>query len=56
MADRVEITDCDGRTVDELTASRASMAGYAGDTPWTTAPRLTSKPTRSLSTRDRINP
>src|ERR1700712_5484474 len=35
VADRVEITDRDGRTVDELTAPRASMAGYAGDTPWT---------------------
>jgi hypothetical protein len=35
VADRVEITDRDGRVVDELTAPRASMAGYAGDTPWT---------------------
>ena len=33
--DRVAITDRDGQVVDELTAPRASMAGFAGDTAWT---------------------
>jgi hypothetical protein len=34
-ADRVAITDRDGRVIDELSAPRASMAGFAPDTPWT---------------------
>ena len=34
-ADRVAISERDGRVVDELTAPRASMAGFAPDTPWT---------------------
>jgi hypothetical protein len=34
-ADRVAITDQDNQVVDELLAPRASMAGFAPDTPWT---------------------
>jgi hypothetical protein len=34
-ADRVTITDDHGQVADELTAPRASMAGFTGDTPWT---------------------
>ena len=34
-ADRVAITDHNNRVVDELIAPRASMAGFAPDTPWT---------------------
>jgi hypothetical protein len=34
-ADRVIIRDGDGRMIDELIAPRASMAGFAPDTPWT---------------------
>jgi len=34
-ADRVTITDDHGKVADELTAPRASMAGFTGDTQWT---------------------
>ncbi|WP_214406192.1 hypothetical protein [Pseudonocardia lacus] len=36
-ADRVTVTDRDGQVIDELVAPRASMAGFAPDTPWTPA-------------------
>lgn len=32
--DLVTITDANGTIVDQLSAPRASMAGYEGDTPW----------------------
>jgi hypothetical protein len=34
-ADRVAITDREGRVIDELSAPCARMAGFAPDTPWT---------------------